>query len=139
MVLDVLVLYTRNAECRNADSPRGCARSAQTETAMQDLINLAVTETNAAFAMSMVMPYLNLLHAAYDPSVESDRATSATALASLQGRGDGKLENAHVLRQKYGADIVVLLVDDPQSCGSAYAGPTKDFMFSVVSWSCATG
>lgn len=105
MVFDVLVLYTRNAECRNANMTRGCTRSPQSEAAMRDLINLAVTETNTAFAMSMVMPHLNLLHVAYDPYIEDSRSTSATALATLQGKNDNKLDNAHYLRQLYGADI----------------------------------
>lgn len=35
--------------------------------------------------------------------------------------------------------FVVLILDDPVSCGAAYVGPSKDYMFSVVSWSCATG
>jgi hypothetical protein len=140
MVFDVLVLYTHNAECRNANMTRGCTRSPQSETAMRDLINLAITETNTAFAMSMVMPYLNLLHVAYDPYLEESRGgTSNMALAALQAKNDYKLDNAHYLRQLYGADIVVLILDDPLSCGTAYVGPSKDYMFSVVSWSCATG
>ena len=139
MVFDVLVLYTRNAECRNANMTRGCTRSWQSEAAMRDLINLAVTETNTAFAMSFANPVLNLLHVAYDPYIEDSRETSNRALASLQGKNDNKLDNAHYLRELYGADIVVLILDDPLSCGSAYVGPSKDYMFSVVSWSCATG
>jgi len=121
MVFDVLVLYTRNAECRNANMTRGCTRSSQSEAAMRDLINLAVTETNTAFAMSFASPVLNLLHVAYDPYIE-DSVSHITnrALASLQGKDDNKLDNAHYLRELYGADIVVLILDDPLSCGSAY-------------------
>merc|ERR1719491_1072848 len=49
------------------------------------------------------------------------------------------MDDVHEKREVYGADLVALLIDDPQYCGLAWMGPTKDRMFSVTSWSCATG
>ena len=38
-----------------------------------------------------------------------------------------------------GADVVAMLIDDPQYCGLGYLGPRSDLMFSVTAWNCATG
>ena len=35
--------------------------------------------------------------------------------------------------------MVAMLIDDSQYCGIAYVGPSKDWMFSVTAWFCATG
>lgn len=49
------------------------------------------------------------------------------------------MNEAHTLRDEYGADLVALIIDDPQYCGIAYLGPRTDLMFSVTGWNCATG
>lgn len=53
--------------------------------------------------------------------------------------GDGKMDEAHTLREQYKADLVALIIDDPAYCGMAYLGPSKNYMFSVTAWNCATG
>jgi len=45
----------------------------------------------------------------------------------------------HENREQYGADIVALIIDDPQYCGLAWLGPSKNLMYSVTAWDCATG
>jgi hypothetical protein len=56
---------------------------------------------------------------------------------------DGVIDNVHDLRETFGADIVAMLIEGlPQVsglCGLGFVGPRKDLMFSVTSWSCATG
>ena len=139
VVIDTLVLYTAHAECRTAGLGRGCARTTATRSSILNLINLAVSETNTAYSLSGVNVELNLVHAAFDPYVEASSDAFGAALSALRTNGDGNMDQAHTLRTTYGADIVALLIDDPQFCGMAYMGPSINSMFSVTSWSCATG
>jgi hypothetical protein len=53
-------------------------------------------------------------------------------------KGDGYMDEIHPLRDKYKADVAVLIVDDPQGCGLAtriYAD--ADEAFAVVHHECA--
>jgi len=52
---------------------------------------------------------------------------------------DGDVDGVHEKREEYGADIVALIIDDPQYCGIAFLGPSKANMYSVTAWNCATG
>ena len=137
--IDVLVLYTAHAECRNAGLARGCARTDSTKTSMLNRINLAVTETNVAYGESGVNANLNLVHVAFDTYVEATSDAFGQALSALRTNNDGNLDQAHTLRTTYGADVVALIIDDAQYCGMAYLGPGIDSMFSVTAWNCATG
>ncbi|KAL3772136.1 hypothetical protein ACHAW5_000191 [Stephanodiscus triporus] len=137
--IDVLVLYTANAECRNAGYARECARNDTTQVAILDRINLAVTETNVAYDLSGINATLNLVHVAFDTYVEASVDAFGMALSDLKNNADGKLDQAHTLRTTYGADVVALIIDDAQYCGMAYLGPAVDLMFSVTAWNCATG
>jgi hypothetical protein len=139
VVIDVLVLYTAHAECRNAELGRGCTRTDDTKTKMIDLIDLAVAETNAAYTLSGVNAQLRLVHVAYDAYVEASTNAFNAALTALQSKTDDKLDQAHSLRTSSGADVVVLIIDDAQYCGIAYTGPSINKMFSVTAWNCATG
>jgi hypothetical protein len=137
--IDVLVLYTANAECRNAGSDRGCARNDTTQVAMLNRITLAVSETNVAYELSGINVNLNLVHVAFDTYVEATSDAYSQALRALHTKNDCNLDQAHTLRTTYGADVVALIIDDAQYCGMAYLGPGIDSMFSVTAWNCATG
>jgi hypothetical protein len=106
---------------------------------MLSRINLAVTETNAAYTLSGVNAELRLVHVAFDTYVEASADAFGTALSALRNNGDGNLDQAHSLRTTYGADVVALIIDDAQYCGMAYLGPGIGSMFSVTAWNCATG
>lgn len=136
-VMDVLVLWTTWAECRDWTGTRECGRSPGSADHMRDRINLAIVETNTAYAESGVNAELRLVHSVHTEYVES--AGFSPALSDLRSNGDGKIDEAHTLREQYGADIVALIIDDPQYCGIAYLGPSKSAMFSVTAWNCATG
>ena len=73
--IDVLVLYTANAECRNAGLARGCLRTDSTKNSILSRIDLAVSETNVAYGLSGIDVNLNLVHVAFDTYVGSSRAT----------------------------------------------------------------
>ena len=63
----------------------------------------------------------------------------SSSLSDLRGKTDGKMDNVHALRDQYGADVVAMIIEDPQYCGLGYVGPSESSMFSVTKYSCATG
>jgi hypothetical protein len=85
-IIDVLDLWTAHAECRTSSLSRGCTRTATTEDNMRARINLAMAETNTAYAESGVNVELNLVHAYYTTYEENRGFTQA--LYDLQGTTD---------------------------------------------------
>ena len=142
-VLDIMVVYTAEAECKNSGLAVGCTRTATTEANILSRVNLAVTETNTAFELSGVIARLNLVHATYIQYTETipDGTNNpfADALNGLHGTNDGIMDEVHDLRTQYGADIVAMLIGTTTSCGRAKMGPAKANMFSVTAYNCATG
>jgi hypothetical protein len=142
--LDIMVVWTKKSECA-ASSLSDCILTLQTEANMRGLIELAIEETNTAFTLSGVNAQLRLVHAYRDPiyvEVTSSGDAFFAALADITGTSDGKMDDVHVMRSKVGADLVVLLINDPEFCGTAWpssSSPSKAYMFSVVAWNCATG
>jgi len=61
-----------------------------------------------------------------------------SALKDLTYNYNNKLDEVHEKRAEYGADVVSFWIDS-YGCGLGWTGPSKDYMFSVVNWSCATG
>lgn len=137
-VLDVMVLWTKKAECLNSGLPKGCSLTEITRNNMQGLVDLAVLETNVAFTNSGVLTQLRLVHSYRDETFDEDRSTFSKTLSQLTDL-DGVMDDVHKFRELYGADIVSLLIDDDQYCGIAWVGPSINRMFSVTKWSCATG
>ena len=129
-VIDVMVVYTPSARW-----------AAGGTTAMANLINLAVTETNQSYGNSAISQQLNLVHAA---EVSYTETNFSAALYDLTDPSDGKMDNVHTLRNTYYADEVVLIINDPQYCGLAWlmqnvSTSFEDHAFAVVHWECATG
>ena len=140
--LDIMVLWTKKAECQLSGRPDGCSVSSITTSRMNDLIDLAIAETNTAYSLSGVDTALNLVHSyRSDSYVEEDSSDDPfrAALNAVTNRNDGLLVEVHSLREYYGADLVAMIIDDPLYCGVAWTGPDKDYMFSVTAWNCATG
>jgi len=128
--IDVMVLYTP------------AARSAAGGTsAMQSLINLAVSETNTGYSQSQVTQRVRLVHSTEVSYTEVDFETD---LPRLKGKTDGYMDNIHALRDQYGADLVVLLKGGGAYCGYGYmmtslSGTFESEAFSTVRLDCATG
>lgn len=104
-----------------------------------NVVGLAVAETNKSFVDSGV-PNLSVevVHV-YETSYEED-ATWDNHLIFLAGANDGKLDEVHVLRDQYEADVVLLIMDDDDYCGMASAIPADAATaFAVVHYGCATG
>lgn len=128
--VDLLVVYTPRARIR-----AGGARH------MQELIRLAVAETNQSYENSHLDQRLNLVHFEEVDYVEE---TFPEALSHLTHPSDGVMDNVHALRDAYAADEVVLLIEDYTACGLAWlmSEISPDFAiyaFAVVNQSCATG
>jgi hypothetical protein len=116
--IDVMVVWTKKAECRNSKLSSSCSPTSTTSNNMIGRVNLAVQETNTAFQLSGVNTRLNLVHGYLDNSyVESSADAFWEALKDVTYENDGKLDDVHTKRAQYGADVVAMLIDDSQYCG----------------------
>ena len=124
-VLDLLVVFTPAFELA-AGGVGGVASATA----------LAVAETNTAFAQSGIKTELRLVaieRVAYQEVGNTDRD-----LDRLVNDHDGYLDDVHVLRNTYGADLVsVFTTHAEDACGRAQLGPgsVRDG-FSVLTWPC---
>ncbi len=129
-VVDVLVVYT--AEARVA---------AGGASAISSLIDLATSETNAAYSNSGVSHTIRIV----GRQETSFSETGFNFSAFLTSAQDGSISGVHDLRNSTGADLVVMLVDgDDSLCGLAYLMSTVSssfapFGYSVTQTNCATG
>lgn len=138
-VLTVMIAWTVKAECANAGKSAGCRVDSSTKSKMQALIKLAMEETNSGYAMSGIQTRLQLVKSLRTGYKEVAGDAFSSALNSITGTNDGVLDWIHKERAAAKADVVALIIDDSQYCGLAWLGPSKSRMFSVTSWSCATG
>ncbi len=133
-VIDVMVVYTSTARTRIGGTSQ-----------MQNLINLAVSETNVGYQRSGINSFMRLVHSVevnYDESIMSSSNGWNTALSNLTNN-DGVIDNIHNLRDSYGADLVVMIVESSTYCGLGWL-MTPNYQydsvgFSLVSRTCATG
>ena len=109
--IDVLVVWTRQAECRINKLAWPCIPTPYTESIVRGRVDLAITETNNAFVMSGVSTSLRLVHAYRDPVyIEPTSNVFNTVLVNLQSKIDGKLDSVHAKRTLYGADTVSMII-----------------------------
>jgi len=126
--IDLLVVYTPAA-----------ASGAGGTTAMVNLINLGVSETNTAYGNSGVTQRLRLVHVASVAYTESNN--TSTNLVNLRD-GVGGLSGVAALRNTYAADLVMLVQNSAaSSCGVAFImNPIGAYFeahaFSVVEFNC---
>ena len=109
---------------------------------MESLIDLAITETNTAYANSGVNARLALVHKSITTDAESGGFKGM--LEAMQNPSDGRMDEVHAARNTHKADLVILICDDSTSCGLAYQMSTRSssferWAFSVVNRDCATG
>ncbi len=130
-IADVLVVYTPAARIAVGGT-----------AAMEALIDLAIVESNDAYAFSIVDFALNLA-GTFEVDYSEGSGFSA-ALSSLRSLSDGIMDEVHPAREAVGADFVSLIINNPSSCGIGYvmtslAGNFSGLAFSVEHYSCATG
>jgi len=104
--IDVMVVWTKTAECKNSGLRLNCRLGLWTRENMMDKIHQAVDETNTAFALSGIGTQLRLVHACLDSSY--DEIDKNQALQDVTFK-NGKLDHVHKERGKFGADLVSLL------------------------------
>ncbi|MHC4380327.1 MAG: reprolysin-like metallopeptidase, partial [Planctomycetota bacterium] len=130
--IDVLVVYSTAAKNVSGGT-----------SGMQSKINLAVTETNDAYELSGVTHRLNLVHTE-EMIGYTEPSSFSQMLSDLRSQTDGDMDEAHDLRDQYGADCVAMICQNGQYCGIAYLMTNvshnfEDDAFSVTNYSCATG
>lgn len=118
----VLVLYTQNAK----DSVSN----------IKNTILTAVALTNQSFINSQINYRIELVYAGQTNYTESGDID--IDLSRFGNTGDGYMDEVHTLRNKYSADVCVLLNYDAFYCGAAAKiGATAADAFCVVSIDCA--
>ena len=120
----VLVLYTQNAQ--------------SSVNNIKNTILTAVALTNQSFINSQIDYQIELVYVGLTNYTESGFYTD---LSRFRNTGDGYMDEVHTLRNKYSADICVLLINDCEYCGLATGiGVTESNAFCVVSscGKCAT-
>jgi len=108
--IDVLVVYTSDAE-----------KGAGGRDGMESLIAQSVNLTNVSYEISKVDHRIKLVH--HDKVAYTESGNTATDVTALQSQTDGKMDDVHLLRNLYKADIVVLIVEKTQgnTAGQAYS------------------
>ncbi len=133
-ILDVMVVWTKQAECMLSNLGEDCTLTSQSQAKMINRINLAVTETNIAYASSGINTQLQLVHSYRHPSYIEEGM-----LTDLRNLYLGNVPGVHSNRSTYKADLVSFIVDDSFACGLAFKGPRFDLMYSITNWFCAAG
>lgn len=107
-VQDLMVVYT----------PLAVTEAGGT-VALENLIDLGVTETNLSYENSGVFHRINLVYKGlidYDEMIPS----VVDLRDRLQLTDDGHMDEVHPLRDQVGADLVKLVYGRPGSCGRAF-------------------
>jgi hypothetical protein len=121
----VLILYTPAAQTSVSN--------------IENTILLAIDETNQSFINSNVN---NRVELAYAGSTNYTEVDSYTDKVRFRNTNDGYMDEVHSLRNKYAADVCVLITDYNNAvCGEAYGiyVPASDAFCVVQAYNCATG
>jgi parallel beta-helix repeat protein len=121
-IVHVMVVYTEQAALETGN--------------IHATIQLAIDETNLSFEKSQIQTKLNLIHTQQVNYIEKDILTD---LKGLTSQNDGVMDDVHLLRDQYCADIVVLIRAKDCYCGVSYINADSEHAFCVVSQDCATG
>ncbi len=105
-------------------------------------IGSSITEMNMVFSNSLVSHYYNpvlIREVNY-----SETGDGGTDLWNLRNQNDGIMDEVHVWRDQYGADLVALIVNGSNVCGVAYRPgnplfPNDQQGFSLTAYGCMTG
>ena len=124
IIIDVIVAYTEKAASNYTDIER-------------ELVDLAIEEANESFRLSNLGHVkLKLVHAYQTGYVEE--GAHFDHVWRFADEGDGYMEEIHRLRDRYRADVAVLVVDDARGCGLATrVHADADEAFAVVHHVCA--
>jgi peptidyl-Asp metalloendopeptidase len=103
----------------------------------QDLIALAIEETNQSFRNSSIEGVSVELAHAYQTNYK-ESGTHFDHVFRFAYNDDGYMDEVHRLRSKHHANIGILLVHDPNGCGlSAQVAAPADKAFAAIHHECA--
>ena len=157
--IDILFLWTKTAECLNAGlitdaaAVNSCVTTTDSTDLMLGMIDLAVEQTNIAFAASGVDASLRLVHA----QLYEYYIVWTTSMSTLLGDVANYQPVPPALRAQYGADMVHIILHAVGACGVGYkpdalnkarstwnpsdvatVESVKSLMYSASKWTCAT-
>lgn len=99
----LIVAYTKNAASNYFDIK-------------MDLIDVAIAEVNQSFRTSGIDNVrVNVVHAYETDYVEE--GSHFDHVYRFRDKGDGYMDEVHALRDKHGADVGILIVEDSMGCG----------------------
>ncbi len=130
--VDILVLYTTLAANANGGA-----------VGIESKILAGRDDLNTALSDSLVSTQFRVVH--MEEVAFSQSGSMGSQLAQLRDPDDGVLDDAHILRDLYKADLVMLVISAGDVCGIANIGvgpgntPTPENAFSVVSAACMGG
>lgn len=132
VTVDVLILWTPRAQL-----------STGSEAAMQAALANFINNTNTSYINSGIDQRVRLVHSQRTEYVEATGSSGTpmgTDLSRLRNNGDGIMDEAHTLRNQYGADLVHLVSGVANgACGIAYLlfpGGNSSNGFGVTAYSC---
>ncbi|MEL7363957.1 MAG: reprolysin-like metallopeptidase, partial [Bacteroidota bacterium] len=106
---------------------------------IEAIAQLAVDETNAAFAASGILARLSLNHVYETADDNSTSFSQDLNDFTFEGGSNPKFDGIEALRDTYDGDFAVLLRASGGSCGVAWLTASVSRAFSVTAQNCATG
>jgi hypothetical protein len=135
-MIDIMVVWTVNAECKASFLDYNCAVTSQTQTNMRGKVDAMIAAINEAYVNSGILTKLRLVYAYRHPSYKLDEQNCGDALGHLQGTNDGYLDDVHSYRSQYRADMVQMITAPCHYCGVAWVGGGFSYAFSVITSDC---
>jgi len=132
-VIDVMVVYSEEAVCGHSGLRSWC-NAAENEAPIRAHVERAVLDTNRAFENSGVMTEFRLVYTRIMFGYKENK-DFGSILVELSTVDDRVMDRVHRWRRKYGADMVVMIVDNDNANGAAYTthgGVSATRAFSVV-------
>ena len=122
--ITLIVAYTKKAASHYVDIEK-------------DLIDVAIAEANQSFRASGIDNVrLKVVHTYETDYVEN--GSHFDHVYRFRDKGDGYMDEVHTLRDKHGADVAVLVVDDPMGCGlSIRVAAEEEDAFTAMHQECA--
>ncbi len=117
---DVMVAYSNQAA------------AAETLAALKARVAAGVADSNTAYVNSGINTRMRLVH--LEPARYSDSGDVTTDLYRLTNTSDGYMDQLPGIRDTFGADVMMLMVDSPLSgtIGVAWVNPGADSAFGVM-------
>lgn len=111
-----------------------CEASTRNKATIEGIIELAVKETNEAFAASGIRSKLRLVKLHYEDKYDDTARSWSDVFSHFTGNRDGQMDYIHAMRDQYGADFVSIIVNTRGFCGSAHRPrvPHAERAFSMV-------